>query len=136
MKIDLASVVSALGPFIIQLLAGLIMAALGWLVNQLSLWLKFQMTEAQWRVIHSTAEAAAGQIWADASPEIATLSITPTNPLVAAAANSAIKTIPDVLKQLGITPQTEEEFIEKQLAPLIAAKLGAMQSHVAIPSKT
>ena len=131
MKIDMATLASVLGPFIVQLLAILITAALGWVVKQLSVWLKFQITESQWKVIHSTAEAAAGRIWAEASPDIASMSITASSPVVASAANVAIKEIPVVLAQLGVTPASEAAFLKETLAPLIVAKLGALQARAA-----
>jgi hypothetical protein len=131
MPIDMVSVASVFGPYLVQLLAVLISMGLGWILKQLSVWLGFQITESQWKVIHGTAEAAAGRIWAAASPEIAGMSITPHSPVVTAAANDAIRAISDVLDKLGITPDGEAAFIQNTMAPLIAAKLGALQARAA-----
>ena len=123
-KIDLQMLANVMGPYLVQILALVIYAGLAWVIKRLAGWLKFKLTDDNWKVVHSTAEAWAGQIWAAASPEIATLSITPASPFVTEAANAAIKEIPNIAKALGITP----EVMADTLAKLVASQLGAMQA--------
>jgi hypothetical protein len=91
--------------------------------KQVHSWFGFQLTEQQWKVVHSTAEAAAGKIWAAAEPSIATAKIEVSSPTVARVAQAAIDLIPKAVKATGITTN---EFIE-----LVVSKLGVLQSQAA-----
>ena len=86
-------------------------------VNQ---YLGFKISQAQWDVVHSTALAAAGKIWAHADASISTAQIHSSNPLIVDAANEAIALIPTEVARLGVTPES--------LAKLITSKLGELQA--------
>jgi len=96
-------------------------------VNQ---YLGFKISQAQWDVVHSTALAAAGKIWAHADSSISTAQIHSSNAIVVAAANEAIALIPTEVARLGVTPES--------LAKLIVSKIGEMQAasspKVVVPS--
>lgn len=86
-----------------------------------------RFTDAQWAVVHSAALAAAGRFWASADTSIAKARIDVGSPGIAAAARSAIETIPDVARAVGLTPEA--------MASLLVSKIGLLQSGAAVPSE-
>jgi hypothetical protein len=79
-----------------------------------------KFTDAQWAVVHSAALAAAGKFWAAADTSIAKAKIDVGSPGIAAAARSAIDTIPAVARAVGLTPEA--------MASLLVSKIGLLQS--------
>ena len=124
--IALGALAHALQPYIVMTLESVLGIAFTYIVTQGARLIHVQITEAQWQVVHSAADAAAKRIWAAAEPSIATAKIDVRSPSIAIAAQAAIDTIPRIAAATGVTPDN--------LASLIVAKLGGFQVATAAPA--
>jgi len=118
--IEVGKILVELQPAILTILSGIGGVVMPIIARVLYLKFNFELTEEQWKVVHSAAAVAAGQIWARAEPTIVSAKLDVRNPTIATAAHIAIEEIPVIAKKLGVTPET--------MATLIAARIGHMQA--------
>lgn len=112
-------------PLALEVLQLALLGIAGLVSKRAYAWFGFQLTEQQWMVVHSAAEAAAGKIWAAAEPSIATAKIQVSSPQVARVAQSAIDLIPKAVKATGIST---DDFVD-----LVVSKIGVLQSRAVAP---
>jgi hypothetical protein len=123
--VTLTQAIDVFKPLMVEVLQLAFVGIAGFISQRVYAWFGFQLTEQQWQVVHSAAEAAAGKIWAVAEPSIATAKIEVSSPEVAKIAQAAIDLVPKAIKATGITP---DEFVE-----LVVSKIGVLQSRAAAP---
>lgn len=92
-------------------------AIVGLKANQ---WFGLKISDAQWAVVHSAADAEVKKLVAMGVTDIATMNVDVKSPIVASTAQAAINQIPDIAKKAGVTPDG--------MAELVLAKIGAYQA--------
>lgn len=121
--IQLNPIVQYLGPAASTAITGIVAFVLGYIgliVKRYATRLGITITDQMWAVVQRTAEHWVAQWWAEEEAWLATVTIKSTDSRIAYWANLAIADIPQVAKELSLTPQKMQEYV--------AAALGKLQN--------
>jgi hypothetical protein len=125
-SIEVGEILLVIHPYMSALFSMIVTVATPVVAGKVYQLFGVRFTDAQWAVVHSAALAAAGKFWAAADTSIAKARIEVGSPGIAAAARSAIDTIPAVARAVGLTPDA--------MAGLVVSKIGLLQSGAVVPS--
>jgi hypothetical protein len=123
--ISFAPVINALAPLIASAAVAAITGGLAWLAPKIAQALHIPVQKAALDSITAAAQAEAGAIVAATTSNLAHVSITVSNPVIADAASRIVNAMPDALEKAGVTPS--------QVATLVAGKLGEITAPAAAP---
>ena len=124
--ISLAPVFDAILPIVASVAVAIITTGLTWLAPKIAAALHVPGQKAALDSITAAAQAEAGAIVSAAESNLAHVSITVGNPVIADAASRIVNAMPGALAKAGITPS--------QVSTMVSGKLGEMTGTPSLPA--
>jgi len=129
--ISISPAVAYVGQLLLAIFGSTVTVATPFVAARLYKLLGIKFTDAQWAVVDRTAEHWAAQLWAAADTSISTKQFDVGNSTVAEYAQYALKDIPEISREFGLTPKTMAQFVTAHLGKMQATSGAVAPASVA-----